>query len=102
MSLPSIASVQNATADRYGVRVADIVGRRRYAEIVLPRHVAMYVAYNVTEKSFPQVARAFGGRHHTTVVHAYREVSKRIVDDPRVADAVRSICERLGSGGPRQ
>ena len=72
----SIDYIQKTTADFYKLKVADMYSKRRLAHIVLPRQVAMYLAKELTQKSLPEIGDAFGGRDHTTVLHAVRKITE--------------------------
>jgi chromosomal replication initiator protein len=72
----SIEFIQKTVADFFKLKVADMYGKRRTAHIVLPRQIAMYLAKELTQKSLPEIGDAFGGRDHTTVLHAVRKISE--------------------------
>lgn len=71
----SVESIQKTVADYYKIKVADMFSKRRQANIVLPRQVAMYLAKELTEKSYVEIGELFGGRDHTTVLHAVNKIS---------------------------
>jgi chromosomal replication initiator protein len=72
----SVESIQKAVADFFKVRVADMYSKRRPAHIARARQVAMYLSKELTQKSFPEIGEAFGGRDHTTVIHAVRRITE--------------------------
>ena len=72
----SIEQIQKIVADHYKIKVADMYSKRRPAHIALARQVAMYFAKEVTQKSFPEIGEAFGGRDHTTVMHAVKKIAE--------------------------
>lgn len=72
----SVESIQKAVADFFKLRVADMYSKRRPAHIARARQVAMYLAKELTQKSFPEIGEAFGGRDHTTVIHAVRRITE--------------------------
>ena len=61
-------------ADFYKIKVADMYSKKRPASIARPRQIAMYLAKELTQKSLPEIGELFGGRYHTTVLHAVRKV----------------------------
>ena len=63
-------------ADHFKIKVADMYSKRRPAHIAYARQVAMYFAKELTQKSFPEIGEAFGGRDHTTVMHAVKKVAE--------------------------
>jgi chromosomal replication initiator protein len=70
----SIEVIQKTVADYYKIKVADMYSKRRPANIAVPRQVAMYLAKELTQKSLPEIGELFGGRDHTTVLHAVRKI----------------------------
>jgi chromosomal replication initiator protein len=71
----SVENIQKTVADFYKIKVADMYSKKRPASIAHPRQVAMYLAKELTQKSLPEIGELFGGRDHTTVLHAVRKVS---------------------------
>jgi chromosomal replication initiator protein len=72
----SIENIQKTVADYYKIKVADMYSKRRPASIAGPRQIAMYLAKELTKRSLPEIGDLFGGRDHTTVLHAVRKVTK--------------------------
>ncbi|MBE0591425.1 MAG: chromosomal replication initiator protein DnaA, partial [Gemmatimonadales bacterium] len=72
----SIDRIQRSVAEQFGIKVADMFSKRRPANIARARQVAMYFAKELTQKSFPEIGEAFGGRDHTTVMHAVKRVAE--------------------------
>lgn len=87
----TVDDIQRAVAKRYGVSVPDLVSKRRTQSVVRPRHVAMYLAKTLTTRSLPDIGRRFGGRDHSTVIHAVRKVTALI----EAGDAIKDDVERL-------
>ncbi|MCD8537979.1 MAG: chromosomal replication initiator protein DnaA [Burkholderiaceae bacterium] len=71
----TVENIQKTVADFYKIKVADMYSKRRPANIAVPRQVAMYLAKELTHKSLPEIGDLFGGRDHTTVLHAVRKIS---------------------------
>src|SRR3546814_9219091 len=71
----TVENIQKTVADFYKIKAADMYSKRRPANIVLPRQVAMYLAKELTQKSLPEIGDLFGGRAHPTVLHAVRQIS---------------------------
>ena len=71
----SLENIQKTVADFYRVKVADLFSKRRTADLVKPRQIAMYFAKDMTSLSLPEIGDAFGGRDHTTVLHAVRKIT---------------------------
>lgn len=71
----TVENIQKTVADFYKIKVADMYSKRRPANIAMPRQVAMYLAKELTQKSLPDIGDMFGGRDHTTVLHAVRKIA---------------------------
>ena len=72
----TVENIQKTVADFYKIKVADMYSKRRPANIALPRQIAMYLAKELTQKSLPEIGDLFGGRDHTTVLHAVRKITE--------------------------
>jgi chromosomal replication initiator protein len=90
-----IEDIQNVVARRYNVSRADLLSSRRTMDVVRPRHVAMYLAKMLTLRSLPEIGRRFGGRDHTTVLHAVRKIDAVIGNDPALAEEIEVIKRQL-------
>ncbi|CAJ3508067.1 chromosomal replication initiation protein [Burkholderia pseudomallei] len=71
----SVENIQKTVADFYNIKVADMYSKKRPANIARPRQIAMYLAKELTQKSLPEIGELFGGRDHTTVLHAVRKIA---------------------------
>lgn len=71
----TVENIQKTVADFYKIKVADMYSKRRPANIAVPRQIAMYLAKELTQKSLPEIGDLFGGRDHTTVLHAVRKIT---------------------------
>jgi chromosomal replication initiator protein len=74
----------------------ELLSTSRAAPIAWPRQVAMYLARELTDQTLPAIGRAFGGRNHTTVMHACRRTAERMASDPEAYDTVRRLTAELG------
>lgn len=74
----TIKRIQEITSDYYGINQDDLNSKKRSKNIIVPRHVAMYLARELTEYSLPKIGEEFGGRDHTTVIHAHQKVLENI------------------------
>lgn len=75
-TLISVENIQKSVADFFNIKVADMYSKRRPANIAHPRQIAMYLAKELTQKSFPEIGELFGGRDHTTVLHAVKKIAQ--------------------------
>jgi chromosomal replication initiator protein len=90
-----IEDIQRIVARQYNVSRADLLSSRRTANVVLPRQVAMYLAKTLTLRSLPEIGRRFGGRDHTTVLHAVRKIEGLIGNDSSLAGEVEQLKRLL-------
>ena len=73
----TIESIQKAVAEKYGIKPSQLREKSNRKEIVVPRQVAMYLVKELTQASLPEIGRAFGGKHHTTVIHSINRIDRR-------------------------
>lgn len=95
---PSIQSIVTAVTTYYGVRLADLQSKRRQQSVVLPRQVCMFLARKLTRHSLEEIGGFFGGRDHTTVIHAVKAVNERREIDAKFEAVISAMEERLASG----
>jgi len=86
-----------AVSERFGVRPETLVGKRRTQAIALPRQVAMYLMRHLTELSLVEIGRCFGGRDHSTVIHACRQIAEKIQHDDAFRDKVNGLFSTVAS-----
>jgi chromosomal replication initiator protein len=91
----SIEAVQEVVSRHYGIVLAELLSHRRERRIVFPRQVAMYLSRSVAEATIPCIAEKFGGRDHTTVMHAVRVVAQKREVDPAVERSLAALEGRL-------
>jgi len=87
--------IQKLVASHYNVSRSDILSERRTAAVVKPRQIAMYLAKVLTLRSLPEIGRRFGGRDHTTVLHAVRKIEKCLGEDTTLHDEVELLKRML-------
>ena len=93
--LVTVENIQKTVAEYYKIRVADLLSKRRSRSITRPRQVAMSLAKELTTHSLPEIGDAFGGRDHTTVLHACRKVADLKESDARVAEDFANLLRTL-------
>jgi chromosomal replication initiator protein len=96
----TIAEIQAAACKHFGISADELVSPARAARIAWPRQLAMYLARELTGESLPAIGRQFGGRDHTTVLHAWRRASVRIASDDASREAVEKLCQTLDADRP--
>ncbi|QHW34670.1 chromosomal replication initiator protein DnaA [Paenibacillus rhizovicinus] len=91
----SIQKIQQEVAEYYGLRTEELKERKRTKPVVFPRQVAMYLARELTDSSLPKIGEAFGGRDHTTIIHAHNKIAKTVLQDPDFIQIVTLLTERI-------
>jgi chromosomal replication initiator protein len=91
----TIREIQLATCEAFGVGLDDLLSPSRAARVTWPRQVAMYLSRELTDRTLPAIGDAFGGRDHSTVLHAVKRTGQRIASDADAYEIVRSLTERL-------
>ena len=91
----TIEEIQKAVVEHYSIRMSDMVSARRSRAVARPRQVAMYLAKQLTPRSLPEIGKKFGGRDHTTVMHAVRQVERLSGEDRAIADDVEALRRKL-------
>jgi chromosomal replication initiator protein len=91
----TIESIQKIICDHYHIKLTDLKAKRRTKNIALPRQVAMYLCRKHTTISFPSIGDKFGGRDHSTVIHAAKTIENKIKSDPSIQSAIESIERNL-------
>ena len=91
----SIDEIQGKVADHYRIRKAEMTSARRAREVARPRQVAMYLSKQLTPRSLPEIGRRFGGRDHTTVIHAVRQIEKLRAQDAELDADIRLLTRQL-------
>ncbi|HIQ40118.1 MAG TPA: chromosomal replication initiator protein DnaA [Sulfurivirga caldicuralii] len=89
----TLENIQKTVADYYKIRVADLLGKRRSRNVARPRQMAMALAKELTTHSLPEIGDAFGGRDHTTVLHAVRKVRQLREQDPRFEEDFNNLIK---------
>lgn len=91
----TVENIQKTICDYYNIRLGDLKAKRRTKNIALPRQVAMYLCRKYTETSFPAIGDKFGGRDHSTVIHASKAIEKRIKEDPYMQNTIEKLERNL-------
>lgn len=91
----TISRIQEAVSQRFGVTLDELVSPRRSQAVAYPRQVAMYLSRELTDSSLPKIGREFGGRDHTTVIHAKDKITRLIREDRSVYNLVQELTARI-------
>ncbi|MBE6072401.1 MAG: chromosomal replication initiator protein DnaA [Clostridium butyricum] len=91
----TIDAIQDVVASYYNLRIEDLKSQRRTRSISYPRQIAMYLSRKLTDMSLPKIGEEFGGRDHTTVIHAYEKISENLKTDDTLQHTVANITKKL-------
>jgi chromosomal replication initiator protein len=91
----SIKRIQDLVAERFSLSLEELCGEKRSQNIVYPRQVAMYLSRQLTDSSLPRIGKEFGGRDHTTVIHATTKIDRLIREDRSVYNLVQELTARV-------
>ncbi len=91
----TIPVIQNRVADYFHVSLKDLKGKKRKKMIVMPRQIAMYLSRELTEASLPRIGNEFGGKDHTTVIHAYDKIAASLKTDPELQKDIENLRNEL-------
>lgn len=93
----TIKDIQAVVGEHYHLKHEDFVAKKRTKSIAFPRQIAMYLSRELTDFSLPKIGDEFGGRDHTTVIHAHEKISKLLQSDPNLQQDIKEITEHLKS-----
>jgi chromosomal replication initiator protein len=91
----SVPRIQKAVADFYKITVDKLTVRSNARQILVPRQIAMYLCKQLTKSSYPEIARQFGGKHHTTVIHSVEKIENLIAHDSELNNTVKRLRESI-------
>jgi chromosomal replication initiator protein len=91
----SIEQIQRRVGDAYGLKLSELKAKSRTKTVAFPRQVAMYLARQLTHASLAEIGRAFGGKDHTTVLHAVEKITLLLQEDPKLRRSVDSLIQSM-------
>ncbi|NRX24409.1 chromosomal replication initiator protein DnaA [Clostridium beijerinckii] len=91
----TIDLIQDVVSSYFNLRVEDLKSQRRTRNVAYPRQIAMYLSRKLTDMSLPKIGEEFGGRDHTTVIHAYEKISENLKTDDSLQSTVNDITKKL-------
>ena len=94
----AMEDIQEAVAACFHIKIADLKSRRRSKTLVHPRQIAMYLCRELTDASFPEIGRLFGGKDHTTIMHACRQIMKAKENDSGLNQTLDGLKEKILQG----
>jgi chromosomal replication initiator protein len=94
----ALDDIEEAVAARFHVKISEMKSRRRSKTLVYPRQIAMYLCRELTDASFPEIGRHFGGKDHTTIIHACKQIAKAREADGTLSATLESLKEQITKG----
>jgi chromosomal replication initiator protein len=91
----TLEEIERAAADKFHVKPAELKSKRRTKTLVYPRQIAMYLCRELTERSYPEIGKYFGGKDHTTVMHACRQIERQMETDPSLKTLIEALVQQL-------
>ncbi len=92
----TVGLIQDVVASYYNLRIDDFKSKRRTRNVAFPRQIAMYLTRKYTDLSLPKIGEEFGGRDHTTVIHAYEKITQELNSDSNLRDTINELSKKLG------
>jgi chromosomal replication initiator protein len=91
----TIELIQDIVSTYFNLKVEDFKSSRRTRNISFPRQIAMYMCRKLTDMSLPKIGEEFGGRDHTTVIHAYEKISTSLKEDENLQDTIAELTKKI-------
>ena len=91
----SIDEIQKTVANHFNIKVSDLKSSRKLKIYALPRQICMYLCRTLTKSSFPEIGTKFGGKDHSTVIHAFRHIEKKITEDREIKKGIETLINEL-------
>lgn len=91
----TIETIQKTVCEYYGIQMNELLSKKRQKQLVFPRQIAMYLCRHLTDASYPQIGDQFGGRDHTTVLHAYDKIEKLLQEDNELNMSIKELCRKI-------
>src|SRR5699024_9385224 len=93
----TIQSIQQIVSETYNIKLEDFAARKRTKSIAFPCQIAMYLSRSLTDLSLPKIGEEFGGRDHTTVIHAYDKIEEMLSSDKELQNEIDELKDQLQS-----
>src|SRR5699024_2356612 len=91
----TVSIIQEMVSKKYDIKLEDFAAKKRTRSIAFPRQIAMYLSRQLTDLSLPKIGEEFGGRDHTTVIHAHQKISEMLSTDTNFQQDIEEIKEQL-------
>ena len=94
---PSIEDIQKKVSEHFSVKMSEMFSARRSKSVVIPRQVAMYLSKELTNLSYPEIGRNFGGKDHTTIIHASKKIDKLLNENSHISEDIKLLKSILSN-----
>jgi chromosomal replication initiator protein len=91
----TVDEIQKSVADRFHIKISELKAKKRTKTLVYPRQLSMYLCRELTDLSFPEIGKHFGGKDHSTVIHACRHVQQMIESDPQTKEIITDLIKKI-------
>ncbi|MCF6095094.1 chromosomal replication initiator protein DnaA [Microaerobacter geothermalis] len=91
----TIFDIQKVVGEQMGVKIEELKAKKRTKSVAFPRQIAMYLSRELTDYSLPKIGEEFGGRDHTTVIHAHEKITKQLQSDPKLQKLIKDLINRI-------
>ncbi|MBW6510806.1 MAG: chromosomal replication initiator protein DnaA [Desulfuromonadaceae bacterium] len=91
----SIEDIQKTVASHFNIKISDLKSPKRLKALVLPRQIAMYISRQITSSSYPEIGEKFGGKDHSTIIHAIKRIESRLADDFQLEKTINTLKASL-------
>ncbi len=91
----SIESIQKTVANHFNIKTAELKSSKRLKTLVLPRQIAMYISRKMTSSSFPEIGNRFGGKDHSTIIHAMKKIEQKMEEDVQLKNTIERLMENM-------
>ncbi len=92
----TIEKIQKNIADHFQIKISELKSTKRQKNIVLPRQISMYICRNLTNLSYPEIGSKFGGKDHSTIIHAVKKIERLMAEDIQMKTMIEKLIENLG------
>lgn len=94
----TIDKIKEIVASYFRIKLDDLIAKKRTRNVAFPRQIAMYLSRELTDSSLPRIGEVFGGRDHTTVIHAYEKINKERAEDAKLDQTIKELAKRIQQG----
>ena len=93
----NIEKIQKTVADHFQIKISELKSSKRLKNLVYPRQIAMYICRNLTDMSYPEIGAKFGGKDHSTIIHAIKKIDKKMSEDLHARTLVEKLMDKLSN-----